>query len=143
MSNTLFKVQLTDEMVQYIDRYIKKSISNVKRKYYRETDKENRYGISLVDIAGFENSSVISVPGLDGCFSNYFIVKGERIAISDPDLYDAILRLTSTQRDVVLKNVVLKIPLKSIAEEYGVTERATQKQKHNALNKLKRMLCND
>lgn len=143
MSNPLYTHQdLTDEMVQYIDRYIKKSISNTKRKYYRETGKAKKYGISLVDIADYENSSALSEPGLEDCCS-YFVVQGERIAISDPDLYDAILRLTSTQRDVILQNVVLQIPLKHIAEELGVTERATQKQKHNAIDALKRMLRHD
>lgn len=133
---------LTDEQLQYIDSYLKKSISNTKRKYYRETGKEKKYGITLVDIAEYENSTALSESGTDDD-SSYFVVKGERIPISDPDLYEAILHLTLKQRNVILQNIALQIPLKEIAGELGVTERAAQKQKHNAIKALKGMLSDD
>lgn len=48
--------------------------------------------------------------------------------------------LTDRERDVILRNVVLKTPLKKIAFDIGVSERMVKYYKKSAQNKMRKEL---
>ena len=70
-------------------------------------------------------------------------VQGVKIPVLNPELADALRSLTETQRLVLLKNVVLKIPMKQIALELGVSIGMVEKHKNNAIRIIKRRMSVD
>lgn len=70
-------------------------------------------------------------------------MQGIKIPVLNPELADALRSLTETQRLVLLKNVALKIPLKQIALELGVSIGMVEKHKKNAICAIKRRMSVD
>ena len=70
-------------------------------------------------------------------------VQGVKIPILNPELADTPRSLTETQRLVLLKNVVLKIPMKQIALELGISIGMVEKHKNNAIRIIKRRMSVD
>ena len=70
-------------------------------------------------------------------------VQGINIPVLNPELAEALRSLTETQRLVLLKNVVLKIPMKQIALELGVSIGMVEKHKNNAIRIIKRRMSID
>ena len=53
---------------------------------------------------------------------------------------ECLNKLTDRERDVILRNVVLKTPLKKIAFDIGVSERMVKYYKKSAQNKMRKEL---
>ena len=45
---------INEDLIHYIDRYLKKVIINAKRRYYRYKNKKEKYGVIFVDLDSFE-----------------------------------------------------------------------------------------
>lgn len=71
---------------------------------------------------------------------DYIEVRGVRIPVFNTQLAEALNELTEAQKTILLQNVVLKIPLKQIADDLGISSRMAEKHKHNAIRFLKRRL---
>ena len=125
---------ITSELLDYVDKYLKTVISNTKRRYYRNN------GIVFVELDKYAEDLHYDDPELEKVLCQLIDVQGVKIPVLNPELADALRSLTETQRLVLLKNVVLKIPLKQIALELGVSIGMVEKHKKNAIRAIKRRM---
>ena len=112
---------ITSELLDYVDKYLKTVISNTKRRYYRNKKRPRKYGIVFVELDKYAEDPHYDDPELEKVLCQLIDVQGVKIPVLNPELADALRSLTETQRLVLLKNVVLRIPLKQIALELGIS----------------------
>lgn len=133
----IYKLEdITDSMIQYSDKYVKRVIINTKNDYFRRSGKAKRYGISFESL---ENNVYLAESDdineeIPCC---YFRAKGVDIPVFNPQLASAIAHLTETQRTVLLQNIVLGIPMQIIANDLKLNKRTVEKHKHNAIEIIK------
>ena len=60
------------------------------------------------------------------------------ITVNDDALSDCLNNLSNREREIVLRNVVLRTPLKEIAAGMGLSERMAKYCKKKALEKMKK-----
>ena len=129
---------ISEELLDYVDKYLKTVISNAKRRYYRKTKRPRKYGIVFVELDKYAEDL-----HYDEALCQLIDVQGVKIPILNPELADTLRSLTETQRLVLLKNVVLKIPMKQIALELGISIGMVEKHKNNAIRIIKRRMSVD
>ena len=134
---------ITSELLDYVDKYLKTVISNAKRRYYRKTKRPRKYGIVFVELDKYAEDLHYDDPGFEQVLCQLIDVQGIKIPVLNPELADALRSLTETQRLVLLKNVVLNIPMKQIALELGVSIGMVEKHKNNAIRAIKRRMSAD
>jgi DNA-directed RNA polymerase specialized sigma24 family protein len=134
---------ISEELLDYVDKYLKTVISNAKRRYYRKTKRPRKYGIVFVELDKYAEDLHYDEPGFEQALCQLIYVQGVKIPVLNPELADALRSLTETQRLVLLKNVVLKIPMKQIALELGVSIGMVEKHKNNAIRIIKRRMSVD
>ena len=122
---------------------LKTVISNAKRRYYRKTKRPRKYGIVFVELDKYAEDLHYDEPGFEQALCQLIDVQGVKIPILNPELADTLRSLTETQRLVLLKNVVLKIPMKQIALELGISIGMVEKHKNNAIRIIKRRMSVD
>lgn len=135
------KQNLTLDLIHYIDRYLKTVIINAKRYYYKKRGRAQKYGIIFVDWESCENL-LLYEEKYHSLFCQYIEEHGIKIPIYNPDLAEALLLLTDTQRTVLLCNIVLGLPLKQIALELNLSKSMIEKHKHNALELIRERMKN-
>lgn len=141
MDKQLFSISdISDDLVQYTDMYMKRVIINAKRHYYREKSKMQKHGIVFVDLETFAETLGYKDARFEKVLCQYIEVKGIRISVHHPDPAMALLALTETQRSVLIQNVVFNITLKQIACDLKISERMVRKHKHNAIESVRRRL---
>lgn len=126
--------------LEYIDRYIKRTITNVKHSYFHNlyNDKTAR-DVSIEEVSNNKDYAItIGDPP-----SEIYVIHESRIPICDPNLSEALNSLTERQRTVLLQNIVLQIPIKEIAGELGISVRVTVQHKQRAISAMKRSLHNE
>ena len=129
---------ISEELLDYVDKYLKTVISNAKRRYYRKTKRPRKYGIVFVELDKYAEDLHYDEPGFEQALCQLIDVQGVKIPILNPELADTLRSLTETQRLVLLKNVVLKIPL-----ELGISIGMVEKHKNNAIRIIKRRMSVD
>ena len=134
---------ISEELIYYVDKYLKTVISNAKRRYYRKTKRPRKYGIVFVELDKYAEDLHYDEPGFEQALCQLIDVQGVKIPILNPELADTLRSLTETQRLVLLKNVVLKIPMKQIALELGISIGMVEKHKNNAIRIIKRRMSVD
>ena len=134
---------ISEELLDYVDKYLKTVISNAKRRYYRKTKRPRKYGIVFVELDKYAEDLHYDEPGFEQALCQMIDVQGVKIPILNPELADTLRSLTETQRLVLLKNVVLKIPMKQIALELGISIGMVEKHKNNAIRIIKRRMSVD
>ena len=134
---------ISEELLDYVDKYLKTVISNAKRRYYRKTKRPRKYGIVFVELDKYAEDLNYDEPGFEQALCQLIDVQGVKIPILNPELADTLRSLTETQRLVLLKNVVLKIPMKQIALELGISIGMVEKHKNNAIRIIKRRMSVD
>ncbi len=122
---------------------MKTVISNAKRCYYRKAKRPCKYGIVFVELDKYAEDLHYDEPGFEQALCQLIDVQGVKIPVLNPELANALRSLTETQRLVLLKNVVLKIPMKQIALELGVSIGMVEKHKKNAIRAIKRRMSVD
>ena len=130
-------------MLDYVYFYLKTVICNAKRRYYRKTKRPRKYGIVFVELDKYAEDLHYDEPGFEQALCQLIDVQGVKIPILNPELADTLRSLTETQRLVLLKNVVLKIPMKQIALELGISIGMVEKHKNNAIRIIKRRMSVD
>ena len=143
MKTDFFFVYISEELLDYVDKYLKTVISNAKRRYYRKTKRPRKYGIVFVELDKYAEDLNYDEPGFEQALCQLIDVQGVKIPILNPELADTLRSLTETQRLVLLKNVVLKIPMKQIALELGISIGMVEKHKNNAIRIIKRRMSVD
>ena len=134
---------ISEELLDYVDKYLKTVISNAKRRYYRKTKRPRKYGILFLHPDKYAEDLHYDEPGFEQALCQLIDVQGVKIPILNPELADTLRSLTETQRLVLLKNVVLKIPMKQIALELGISIGMVEKHKNNAIRIIKRRMSVD
>ena len=134
---------ISEELLDYVDKYLKTVISIAKRRYYRKTKRPRKYGIVFVELDKYAEDLHYDEPGFEQALCQLIDVQGVKIPILNPELADTLRSLTETQRLVLLKNVVLKIPMKQIALELGISIGMVEKHKNNAIRIIKRRMSVD
>ncbi len=122
---------------------MKTVISNAKRCYYRKAKRPCKYGIVFVELDKYAEDLHYDEPGFEQALCQLIDVQGVKIPVLNPELANALRSLTETQRLVLLKNVALKIPMKQIALELGVSIGMVEKHKKNAIRAIKRRMSVD
>lgn len=138
----LFIEDITYESIVFCDMYIKKVITNAKRKFYRAKKNIEKYGIVIVQYDDNENELQYYDENLHNIFSTYITVNEIPIPVHNAKLAEALLNLSDVQRDILLRNIVLGDSLTSIALEYGVSTQMISKYKNKALKNIKERMTN-
>lgn len=141
MDKRLFSVSdISNDLIQYADMYMKKVIINAKRHYYRENSKMQKHGIVFVNLETFSENLGYEETGFEKTLCQYITVKGFHVPVYNSELATALLALTEIQRSVLIQNIVLDIKLKQIARDLKISERMVRKHKHNALEAVRRRM---
>ena len=127
---------LTLERRHYIDRYLKRVINNRVRDYYRYQKKASKYGLRFVTLD--EIDTILSYEQTFDRVSGFVEAGGFRIPVYSPTLLSALNQLTYLQKEVLIGNVVLSIPLNKIAQRLGISLRMVKKHKQKAIQSIKR-----
>ena len=138
MKNNFSLEDITSELLDYVDKYLKTVISNTKRRYYRNKKRSLKYGIVFVELDKYAEDLHYDDPGIEQALCQWI-----KIPVLNPELADALRSLTEKQRLVLLKNVVLKIPMKQIALELGISISMVKKHKDKAIRVIKRRMSVD
>ena len=128
------------EVIDTADKYMKGVLINTKHRYFRVLRKHERNGITIFELEKYDSNLAYEEQGYHGVDNECFVVGNETIEMERSDLTDALLSLTSIQRDILLKSVFTNDTQKSLAKEYGITVRMVQKHKFAAIAKLRRRL---
>ena len=143
MKNNFSLEDITSELLGYVDKYLKTVISNTKRRYYRNKKRSLKYGIVFVELDKYAEDLHYDDPGIEQALCQWIDMQGIKIPVLNPELADALRSLTEKQRLVLLKNVVLKIPMKQIALELGISISMVKKHKDKAIRVIKRRMSVD
>ena len=134
---------ISDELLHYVDKYLKTVINNTQRRHYRNKSRSHKYGIVFVELDKFAEDLHYDDPGFEQALCQLIDVQGIKIPVLNPELADALRSLTEKQRLVLLKNVVLNVSLKQIALELGISIGMAEKHKNNAIRAIKRRMSVD
>lgn len=131
---------IPEELIGYVDGYIKTVIKNTKKRFYKQKTRYKKYGLVFVELDKYTENLRYEDPGFERALHQDIDVTGVKIPILNPELADALRGLTEAQRVVILKNAFLNVPIKTIASELGISCRMVEKHKHNAIESIKRSM---
>ena len=124
----------------YADRYIKTVLTNAKNDHFRSTRKLPGAGAQRIDFDECESEWIYEELGFENPRIYYIHSCGKQIAFCSADLVKALLELPEKQRDVLLQSTVLCVPIKQLADKYGVSSPMISKSKKQALDFLRKRL---
>lgn len=130
--------EITEQIRRYTDAYLKQVVNFSQKGYLRLKYKDKNHGIKF---ESFDENI-----GYDFCVedvhisSRKILVDNAVIGIDSEELYEALLMLTDKQRNVLIKNVVLDMPISLIAKQMGIRENKVYKHRDVALKKIRRYL---
>ena len=139
-NRTYTLTDINEDLIHYVDRYLKKVIINAKRRYYRCRNKKEKYGIIFVDLDSFEEELGYEDNNYDAVICQYIEVKGRQIPVYEPKLAEALLSLTEIQRQILIESVCWNIKLKEISVDLKISERMVRKHKRNAIESIRRRM---
>ena len=134
--------QIDKRMLRYANAYIKQVVYNTQKNYFRNNLKHTRYDISFEEYNDNINYNVdehfeIKVP------LRFFDFGTVRICVESKVIYEELIKLTDKQREVILKNVVLDIPMQDISTQMRISLGKAYKHRRNALRILQRRLIDN
>ena len=132
-----FIEDVTFEMIDFCDRYIKKVITNSKRRFHRTKSHIEGHGVIIVEYDSVIDQLPFEEKGFDEIFTTYITVNDIPIPVHNPDLAEILLELPEVQRMVVLRTMILEETLTDIANELGVSVAMVSKHRKNALKTIK------
>lgn len=132
-----FIEDVTFEMIDFCDRYIKKVITNAKRRFHRTKSHIEGHGVIIVEYDSVIDQLPFEEKGFDEIFTTYITVNDIPIPVHNPDLAEILLELPEVQRMVVLRTMILEETLTDIANELGVSVAMVSKHRKNALKTIK------
>ncbi|MBR3933901.1 MAG: sigma-70 family RNA polymerase sigma factor [Clostridia bacterium] len=132
-----FIEDITFEHIEFCDKYIKKTISNQKHKYYRSDNLAKKYDVIFVDLDCVEEEITCVDSDLEAIGCIYLRVKDVDIPVHNHELAKVLIDLTDKQRTVVLRNIVLGETLTEIAKDLGFSVSMARKLRNKALKNIK------
>ena len=67
---------ISEELLDYVDKYLKTVISNAKRRYYRKTKRPRKYGIVFVELDKYAEDLHYDEPGFEQALCQLIDVQG-------------------------------------------------------------------
>lgn len=135
--------EITDDVIVYVDKYIKLLMSNVKYSFLEKFNAEQKLICNYIQIKENDIRFSYQDAGIEKILSDIYVVESTEIIIKNSRMAECLNNLTYREREVILRNVVLKTPLKKIAFDIGVSERMVKYYKKSALNKMRKELENN
>ncbi len=132
--------EINENVILYVDKYIKLMISNTKISYLRKDKYSNLPDCDLI----YLNDINYLLPYYDEEIlmiedTTYLIGKTE-IIIKDSRVAECLNMLTEREREVLLKSVVLKTLLDEMANDYNVSVRMIKYYKKRAIEKMRKLM---
>lgn len=115
--------EITDDVIIYVDKYIKLLMSNVKYSFLEKFNAEQKLICNYIQIKENDIRFSYQDAGIEKILSDIYVVESTEIIIKNSRMAECLNNLTYREREVILRNVVLKTPLKKIAFDIGVSER--------------------
>lgn len=141
MKNNQFTLlDLTDDLIEHADMYIKRVLINKKRRYFRRLRKLERNGVTILELEKYESNLIYEDPGYEEFDITHFYIDDNVISISMTELASALKELTGLQLNILMKNEILGVSVESLAREYGISKRMVRKHRQVALEKLQKRL---
>lgn len=128
---------VNEEILNHTDRYLKRTMINAKNSYYRKISIKDKK-ITIINIENIQDILADNDDLFDDLLCEVFLVKNIKIRIFDNALSKALSNITDRQRNVLLLNVALDIPLSKVAHSFGISLRAVEKHKQKALEKIRK-----
>ncbi len=119
LGNPFILSDISSDITDTADKYIKKVLINAKKRYFRILRKKNMDGVTIFELEKYASNMAYEESGFARIDSEYFLVGGETVTMERSDLTDALLALTPIQLDVLLKSVLLDRSQEEIAQEYS------------------------
>ena len=135
--------EITEDVIIYVDKYIKLLMSNVKYSFLEKYNAEQKLICNYIQIKENDIRFSYQDAGIEKILSDIYVVESTEIIIKNSRMAECLNKLTYREREVILRNVVLKTPLKKIAFDIGVSERMVKYYKKSALNKMRKELENN
>ena len=135
--------EITDDVIIYVDKYIKLLMSNVKYSFLEKYNAEQKLICNYIQIKENDIRFSYQDAGIEKILSDIYVVESTEIIIKNSRMAECLNNLTYREREVILRNVVLKTTLKKIAFDIGVSERMVKYYKKSALNKMRKELENN
>ena len=131
------------DIQDYSDRYMKTVMAHMRIDHHRRLTKTQGQDVVLVGLDKCEHELAYEEPGYENLHIYYVESRGKQIAFCSADLVEALSELPDTQREVLLQTIVLSVPAKQLAVEYGVSSPMISKRKKQALDFLRKRLGAD
>lgn len=141
MKNNQFTLSdITADMREHTDQYIKRVLINKKNRYFRRLRKLEKDGITILELDKYESNLIYEDPGFDEMNVTCFVVNENYIPISKTELADALLSLTELQFQILMNLEVLGVSADELSKEYGISKRMLRKHRQLALEKLRKKM---
>ena len=134
---------ITEDVLIYVDKYLKLLMSNVKYSFLEKYNAEQKVICSYIQVKEDDIKFSYQDEGIEKILSDIYVVENTEIAIKSSRISECLNKLTDREREVILRNIVLKTTLKKIAFDIGVSERMVKYYKKSALNKMRKELENN
>ncbi len=131
---------ISPEMLDTADKYLKKVMINRKRRYYRVLRKLEINGITMLELEKYESILPFEEQGFQNADSECFYVGEDVFKLERSELTEALQELTTLQSEILLKSVLLEMSQEELAAEYAISVRMVRKHKNAAIKKMRRRL---
>lgn len=131
---------ITADMREHMDQYIKRVLINKKKRYFRKLKKLKKNGITILELEKYETNLIYEQPQFHNVEVTCFVVGDDRIEITKTELADAMRSLTELQLQILLRLEVLNASPEELSNEYGISKRMIRKHRQIALEKLRKKM---
>lgn len=104
------------QLIEDADKYIKTIIANAIKRYYKKQNRLKKYQIVLYSYEEYPDK-IGCEDNFDDICARYIDIDGHRIPVYNHNLFDALFELSNVQRNILLRNIVLKIPMAQLAKK--------------------------
>lgn len=133
----LFIEDITLEHIEFCDRYIKRTLINARRYFYRPAMRLSQLNIIVFGLDSVEEELACEENGYEEVYTTYIDMDNVRIPVKDPDFAQVLLEMPENLRTVILRYEILEHSLKDIAKDLGVSATMAGKYRSKALEFIK------
>lgn len=131
---------ITEDMREHTDQYIKRVLINKKNRYFRKLRKIKKDGVTILELDKYETNLIYEDSEFDNLDVSCFVVNESIIPIETTELSEALLSLTELQFQILMKLEVLEMSPEELSNEYGISRRMLRKHRQIALEKLRKKM---
>lgn len=131
---------ITADMREHTDQYIKRVLINKKKRYFRRLKKLRKNGITILELEKYETNLIYEQPQFNNVEVTCFIIGEHNVEITKSELADAMRSLTELQLQILIRLEVLNASPEELSNEYGISKRMIRKHRQIALEKLRKKM---